>query len=86
MLFDDARHRFSLSGLSILDVGATELSARGSVYRPRKLSDFDGNYVALSAAAARGDGGEALYLRNPCGVVIKLTSTAIRGATAIPPS
>lgn len=75
--FGESRHRFTLSGLSILDVGAAELSARGNVYHLKQLSDFDGNYVAVSAGAALAGGGGAIYLRNPRGVVIKLTSTDI---------
>jgi len=39
------------------------------------LSDFDGNYVSFSAGAAFVGGGNAVYLRNQNGVVIKLAST-----------
>ena len=68
---------FSISGLSIVDVGASSYSASGSVYHLNKLSDFDGNYVAFSAGATLAGGGDAVYLRNQNGVVIKLAATEV---------
>ena len=49
----------------------------GNVYHLNKLSDFDGNYVALSAGATIAGGGNAVYLKNQNGVVIKVAATEI---------
>jgi hypothetical protein len=75
--FRGQKHEFTLSGLSIVDVGASSISASGEVYHLNNLSDFDGNYVTLSAGAAIGGGADAVYLQNQHGVVIKFTTTAI---------
>ena len=75
--FKNRKHNFSISGLSIVDVGASSYSASGNVYHLNKLSDFDGNYVALSAGATIAGGGNAVYLKNQNGVVIKVAATEI---------
>ena len=38
-------HSFKISGLSIVDVGAANISASGQVYNLKSLADFNGNYV-----------------------------------------
>ena len=74
---NNRKHNFKINGLSIVDVGASSYSATGNVYHLNKLSDFDGNYVALSAGAAIAGGGNAVYLQNQNGVVIKVVSTEV---------
>jgi len=70
-------HRFSISGVSIVDVGATNISASGVVYNLKALSDFSGNYVAVSAGVTIAGGGSAIYLKNEHGVVMKLIATDV---------
>jgi hypothetical protein len=77
LTFKNQKHNFSISGLSIVDVGASSYSASGNVYHLNKLSDFDGNYVALSAGATIAGGGNAVYLKNQNGVVLKVAATEI---------
>ena len=77
LTFNNGKHNFGINGVSIVDVGASKYSASGTVYHLKKLSDFDGNYVSFSAGAAIAGGGNAIYLRNQNGVVIKLASTEI---------
>lgn len=77
LTFNNHRHNFSIAGLSIVDVGASSYSASGNVYHLKKLSDFNGNYVALSAGATLAGGGNAVYLQNQNGVVIKVAATEI---------
>ena len=69
--------RFSIKGVSIVDVGATNFSASGQVYNLKKLADFSGNYVAAGAGITIAGGGTALYLKNEHGVVVKLVSTDV---------
>jgi hypothetical protein len=53
-------HKFSISGMSIVDVGATNITATGLVYHLKNVSDFAGNYVAVSAGLTIAGGGSAV--------------------------
>jgi hypothetical protein len=64
-----------VKGLSVGDVGATKISASGSVYNLKSLDDFDGNYTAAGAGAAVGGGGSVVTMKNQNGVKINLVST-----------
>lgn len=77
LTFKDHKYNFKISGLSVVDVGASSYSASGTVYHLNKVSDFAGNYFSLSAGAAVGGGGNAVYLQNQNGVVIKVTATEV---------
>jgi len=68
---------FFISGVSVVDVGATNFSATGNVYHLTRLSDFAGNYVAAGAGFAIAGGGTAIYLKNEHGVVIKLIAADV---------
>jgi hypothetical protein len=76
VVYRGQKHRFSLSGLSIVDVGVTDISANGVVYNLKNLQDLNGNYVAASAGLTIAGGGSADYLKNEHGVVIKLLATS----------
>src|SRR5271168_91320 len=68
-------HRFKLTGVSIVDVGAASIAASGVVYNLKAVSDFEGTYTAVTAGATIGAGGSAALMRNQHGVLIKLLST-----------
>jgi hypothetical protein len=69
------RHKFSLNGLSVVDVGVSKVTAKGEVFDLKKLEDFSGNYVAAQAGAAVGGGAEAVVMKNQNGVILRLTGT-----------
>lgn len=75
--YKEGSHEFSIKGVSIVDVGATDFTAAGHVYRLKQLSDFSGNYVAAGAGITVAGGGTALYLKNEHGVIIKLVATDV---------
>jgi len=75
--YHDSSQRFSIKGVSVVDVGATNFSASGYVYNLKKLQDFSGNYVAAGAGITVAGGGTALYLKNEHGVIVKLISTDV---------
>jgi hypothetical protein len=75
LTYKGQKHQFKLSGVSIVDVGAARIAASGVVYHLKNLSDFDGNYAAVTAGITVAGGGSAALLRNQHGVVIKLLST-----------
>ena len=77
LTFGGEKHQFTIDGLSIVDVGASSISASGDVYNLNNLADFDGNYVAFTAGATVAGGADAVYLQNQHGVVIKLSGTEI---------
>ena len=72
--FEGRQHAFRVTGVSLLDVGAARLIGEGAVENLERLSDFEGRYVAVEAAAAAGKGVSRRVLRNEHGVVIHLAS------------
>jgi hypothetical protein len=68
-------HTFTVKGLSVVDLGVSQVSARGKVYHLNKVEDFGGNYVAGEAGAAVGGGAAVVVLKNQNGVVMELSST-----------
>lgn len=70
-----AQYPFRLTGLSVVDVGITRLSATGRVRNLHRLEDFNGNYVAASAGGALAGGASATTLRNQNGVIMEGIST-----------
>jgi hypothetical protein len=75
--FHNALHTFSIKGVSIVDVGASNYSATGNVYNLKKLADFPGNYVAAGAGITLAGGGTAVFLKNEHGVIVKLIATDV---------
>ncbi len=75
--YGDKHYKFKLKGVSVVDVGAADITAAGEVYNLFRLGDFDGNYAAVSAGATIAGGGSVAYLKNENGVVIKLHSTTV---------
>jgi hypothetical protein len=69
-------HPISVEGLDVGSVGASKVSATGTVYHLNSLADFDGNYVSAEAGATVGGGGGALAMKNQNGVTVHLTSTS----------
>jgi hypothetical protein len=69
-------HKLKVEGLSVGDVGASNIEATGSVYHLKQLSDFPGTYAAVGAAATAGGGGGVMEMKNQNGVVIKATTTS----------
>jgi hypothetical protein len=68
----DQSQKFSIKGVSVVDVGATGFDATGNVYNLKTPADFSGNYVAAGAGVAIVNGVTAVYLRNEHDVVIEL--------------
>jgi hypothetical protein len=65
---------FSISGLSLLDLGASSVSATGRVYFLKNIADFSGNYFATQATFAVAGGGGELVMANGKGVFVALQS------------
>jgi len=67
-------YKVKVDGLTIGEVGLTNVKAHGKVYNLNKLEDFDGVYAAGGAGATAGQGKGASALTNANGVSVLLTS------------
>ena len=76
LTYKGKQYKFSVSGLSVVDVGVSKVTAKGKVYHLKKLEDFSGNYVAAAAGAVVGGGAGGTAMKNQNGVVMKLTETS----------
>ena len=63
---------FSVSGVSIADVGFSKVSGRGRVYHLKSLQDFSGTYVAATGEATVVNGVGGRILQNSNGVQIRI--------------
>ena len=72
-LLDGSQHQFKISGLDVVAVGIKQATGVGNVYNLKKLEDFAGKYVKVTAGAVVGGGAGATSMRNDKGVVINLT-------------
>lgn len=74
MAYKGKSYKIKIEGLSVGEVGLTNVKAKGNVYNLKKLEDFDGVYAAGGAEATAGKGMGATALTNANGVSILLTS------------
>ena len=74
LTFQGRDYKFSMSGLSLLDVGVSQIRAVGNVYNLDKVSDLAGTYMAGEAGFALAGGADVMALRNQNGVVITLSA------------
>ena len=66
------KYKFKVKGLSIGDIGITKAEATGKVYDLKNIEDFNGTYIAATAAGTLGVGAGATALKNDKDVVIHL--------------
>ena len=67
-------YRFSVTGLTVGDVGFSTISAVGNVYHLYRPSDLAGNYAAVGAGIAVAGGVGGVSMKNQKGVLIQLYS------------
>ena len=79
LMYEGKPHKFTLSGLSVVDLGISKIAAKGNVFNLKKLGDFSGTYAAAEAAATLGEGAGGVVMKNQHGVLIRVTS-ATQGA------
>jgi hypothetical protein len=71
----DVERRIEVSGLSVVDVGVSRVTATGEVWGLDDLSKFDGTYYGVDLGVAVGGGGAGVAMRNQNGVFIRLRAT-----------
>ena len=74
-LHDGTTHKIKITGLSVLDLGVSEIKATGEVFNLVELKDLGGTFFAGEAGIAVGLGGSATAMKNDNGVVMQLTSS-----------
>jgi hypothetical protein len=73
--FNKRAYEITVGGLGIGGIGASRLTATGSVYRLSNVEDFTGAYIQIREGWAIGDEGRGtLWLRNAKGVVMRLAT------------
>ena len=74
-LNDGTKLKFSFKGLKLLETGAVEIKAVGTVYNLKKPADFEGTYTGFSGGATIG---KELFgfinLENAQGVIVSVKS------------
>jgi hypothetical protein len=75
LTYQGKKYPVKVKGLSVVDVGITKATAKGSVYNLKNLADFDGNYTSVTAEGTIGGGVGATNLKNQNGVTINLVTT-----------
>lgn len=73
--FRGRNYGLTVGGVGFGGIGASRLTANGTVYGLNRLEDFPGAYVQLREGWALGDQGRGtLWLRNTNGVTLKLAA------------
>jgi len=85
MTFQGIKHKFTIKGLSVVDVGITKTDASGIVIDMTKLEDFNGTYVGLSTDITLAGGAGGLMVQNEHGVKLELNSTSVGVKFALGP-
>jgi hypothetical protein len=75
LTFRGAQYPFRVRGLSVIDIGVSQMTASGVVQNLHNVADFSGNYVSATAGATVAGGASASVLRNQNGVTIQGIST-----------
>jgi hypothetical protein len=70
--YDGKAYSFSVSGMSLGNVGIATATAVGNVYNLKKPSDLAGTYAAAGAGLTLAGGMGGITMRNDKGVIINL--------------
>jgi len=68
-------YAFSIEGLSVADLGVSDITTSGEVFNLKSVADFSGNYVAGEAGIAIAGGPTDTIMKNENGVVLRLHGT-----------
>jgi hypothetical protein len=75
LIYNNHRYPFTVEGLSVVDVGISNIEGTGEVYNLKSPAAFSGNYISASVGATLAGGGSVAALQNQNGVVIHFHST-----------
>jgi len=69
------KYAFSVNGLSVVDLGISNVTTSGEVFNLKNIADFSGNYAAGEAGIAVAGGPSDVIMKNENGVVLRLHGT-----------
>lgn len=75
LTFGGKTYSFSVEGLSVVDLGVSDITTSGEVFNLKNLADFSGNYFAGEAGIAIAGGPSDTIMKNENGVVLRLHGT-----------
>jgi hypothetical protein len=75
LTFDGKTYPFSVDGLSVADLGVSNISTSGEVFNLKNVADFSGNYASGEAGIAIAGGPTDTIMKNQNGVVLRLHGT-----------
>jgi hypothetical protein len=75
LTFGGKTYPFSVDGLSVVDLGVSDITTTGEVFNLKNVADFSGNYVAGEAGIAVAGGPTDTIMKNENGVVLRLHGT-----------
>jgi hypothetical protein len=80
LTYGGKNYKVKVEGLSVGEVGMTDVKAKGDVYDLKSIDDFTGVFAAAGAGFTAGQGKGATALTNAKGVTVVLTSVT-KGAS-----
>ena len=75
LTFGGKPQAFSVEGLSVVDLGVSEVKTTGEVFVLKYVADFNGPYAAADIGAAIVKGENDIIMKNEKGVVLRLHGT-----------
>ena len=75
LTFGGKTYPFSVDGLSVADLGVSDITTSGEVFNLKNVADFSGNYLAGEAGIAIAGGPTDTVMKNENGVVLRLHGT-----------
>ena len=75
LTYQGKTYTFSVDGLSVVDLGISNVTSSGEVFNLNNVADFSGNYAAGEAGIAIAGGPSDTIMKNDKGVVIRLHGT-----------
>ena len=84
---DGSQHKFTGSGVKLLETGAAEVTFKGSVHNLEKLEEFEGDYAAVSGGLTviKGVAGGAVLNNDNCVYInIDIESEGVRLSAPAP--
>ena len=75
LTFGGKPHAFSVEGLSVVDLGISEVKTTGEVFYLKNVADLSGTYAAAEIGAAVVKGENDVIMKNEKGVVLRLHGT-----------
>ena len=75
LTFGGKPYAFSVEGLSVVDLGVSDVTTTGEVFDLKNLADFNGTYASAEIGAAVVKGENDTIMKNEKGVVLRLHGT-----------